>query len=87
MPAFIQIAWKVVFDALWHFSEDDGWAMASHVALSTLLAIFPFLIFGTALGSFLGADQFATTAVHFIFDTWPESVSYTHLTLPTTPYV
>lgn len=75
MPAFIQIAWKVVFDALWHFSEDDGWAMASHVALSTLLAIFPFLIFGTALGSFLGADQFATTAVHFIFDTWPESIA------------
>jgi membrane protein len=75
MPAFIRIAWKVVFDAVWHFSEDDGWAMASHVALSTLLAIFPFLIFGTALGSFLGADQFATTAVHFIFDTWPESIA------------
>jgi membrane protein len=75
MPAFIRIAWKVIFDALWHFSEDDGWAMASHVALSTLLAIFPFLIFGTALGSFLGADQFATTAVHFIFDTWPESIA------------
>lgn len=75
MPAFIRIAWKVIFDALWHFSEDDGWAMASHVALSTLLAIFPFLIFGTALGSFLGADQFAVTAVHFIFDTWPESIA------------
>lgn len=75
MPAFIRIAWKVIFDAVWHFSEDDGWAMASHVALSTLLAIFPFLIFGTALGSFLGADQFATTAVHFIFDTWPESIA------------
>jgi membrane protein len=75
MPAFIRIAWKVIFDAVWHFSEDDGWAMASHVALSTLLAIFPFLIFGTALGSFLGADQFATTAVHFIFDTWPDSIA------------
>ena len=75
MPAFIRIAWKVIFDAVWHFSEDDGWAMASHVALSTLLAIFPFLIFGTALGSFLGADQFASTAVHFIFDTWPESIA------------
>lgn len=75
MPAFIQIAWKVVFDALWHFSEDDGWAMASHVALSSLLAVFPFLIFGTALGSFLGADRFAETAVHLIFDAWPESIA------------
>ena len=69
------VAWKVVFDAVWHFSEDDGWAMASHVALSSLLALFPFLIFGTALGSFLGADQFAQTAVHVIFDTWPESIA------------
>lgn len=75
MPAFIRIAWKVVFDALWHFSEDDGWAMASHVALSSLLAVFPFLIFGTALGSFLGADRFAETAVHLIFDAWPESIA------------
>ncbi|CAN7434157.1 MULTISPECIES: YihY/virulence factor BrkB family protein [Ensifer] len=75
MPAFIRITWKVVFDALWHFSLDDGWAMASHVALSSLLAVFPFLIFGTALGSFLGADQFAETAVHLIFDAWPESIA------------
>ncbi|WP_082475612.1 MULTISPECIES: YihY/virulence factor BrkB family protein [unclassified Rhizobium] len=75
MPLFLRMAWKVTFDALWHFSDDDGWAMASHVALSSLLAIFPFLIFGTALGSFLGADQFATTAVHLIFDTWPPSIA------------
>lgn len=74
MPV-IRIIWKVVFDALWHFSEDDGWAMASHVALSSLMAVFPFLIFGTALASFLGADQFAETAVHLIFDTWPESIA------------
>ena len=75
MPSAIRVIYKVVFDAIWHFSEDDGWAMASHVALSTLLALFPFLIFGTALGSFLGADQFADTAVHLIFDTWPESIA------------
>ena len=75
IPTAIRCAYKVAFDAIWHFSEDDGWAMASHVALSTLLAVFPFLIFGTALGSFLGADQFAETAVHLIFDTWPESIA------------
>lgn len=75
MPTFLRMLYKVAFDALWHFSEDDGWAMASHVALSALLALFPFLIFGTALASFLGADQFADTAVHLIFDTWPESIA------------
>lgn len=71
----LRILYKVAFDAIWHFSEDDGWAMASHVALSTLLALFPFLIFGTALGSFLGAEAFADTAVHLIFDTWPASIA------------
>ena len=56
---FFVSLYKVVYDAIWHFIEDDGLAMASHVALSTLLAVFPFLIFGTALASFLGADQFS----------------------------
>lgn len=71
----LRLAGKVVYDAYFHFAEDDGWAMASHVALSALLALFPFLIFGTALASFLGADQFADTAVHIIFDTWPEVIA------------
>ncbi|GEO86334.1 MULTISPECIES: YihY/virulence factor BrkB family protein [Alphaproteobacteria] len=75
MPAFLRMLYKVGFDALKHFAEDDGWAMASHVALSALLAVFPFLIFGTALASFLGADSFAETAVHLIFDTWPEAIA------------
>ncbi|MCX8999957.1 YihY/virulence factor BrkB family protein [Rhizobiaceae bacterium BDR2-2] len=75
MPTIFRFLYKVLFDALYHFTEDDGWAMASHVALSTLLAIFPFLIFAATLAGFLGADQFADTAVHLIFDTWPEAIA------------
>ena len=75
MPALIRMFWKVIFDAIWHFSEDDGWAMASHVALSILLAIFPFLIFGTTLATFMGADQFSETAVHLIFDNLPAIIA------------
>lgn len=67
--------WSALKDALSHFNDDDGWAMASHVALSSLLALFPFVIFGTALASFLGADQFAEAAEHLIFDTWPEQIA------------
>lgn len=67
--------WRVVRGAVVHFNRDDGWAMASHVALSTLLAIFPFLIFATSLASFVGADAFADTAVHIVFDTWPKSIA------------
>jgi len=65
----------VVMDAVTHFNNDDGWAMASHVALSILMALFPFMIFGTALASFLGANAYAETASHLIFDTWPESIA------------
>lgn len=75
MPIIARLIYKVTIDAVVHFSEDDGWAMASHVALSVLLAVFPFLIFGTALASFLGADQFSETALHIIFDTWPEAIA------------
>ncbi|TPW31062.1 YihY/virulence factor BrkB family protein [Martelella alba] len=71
----VRTALRVAYDALYHFSEDDGWAMASHVALSTLLAMFPFVIFGTALAGFLGADQFADAAVNLILTSWPQEIA------------
>ncbi|WP_454852140.1 YihY/virulence factor BrkB family protein [Rhizobium binxianense] len=75
MPKILRMLYDVVYDAICHLLDDDGFAMASHVALSILLAVFPFLIFGAALASFLGADQFSSTAVHVIFDTWPEAIA------------
>ncbi len=66
---------RVLGDALGHFNADDGWAMASHLALSALMALFPFLIFATTLASFLGAEAFSETAVHLVFDTWPDSIA------------
>ena len=66
---------RVIADAVGHFLSDDGWALASHVALSGILALFPFLIFATSLASFLGASAFTDTAVHIIFDTWPELIA------------
>jgi len=75
MMRYLLEIWKIMSDAIGHFNNDDGWAMASHVALSGIFALFPFVIFGTALASFLGADAFAHTAEHLIFDFWPESVA------------
>jgi membrane protein len=66
---------RVLFDALGHFNNDDGWPMASHLAITALMALFPFLIFATTLASFLGARAFADTAVHLVFDTWPEQIA------------
>jgi len=66
---------RVLWDALGHFNTDDGWSMASHLAISALMALFPFLIFATTLASFLGAQAFAETAVHLVFDTWPDQIA------------
>ena len=66
---------RVLYDALGHFNTDDGWAMASHLAITSLMALFPFLIFATTLASFLGAQAFSDTAVHLVFDTWPEQIA------------
>ncbi|MDP3899304.1 MAG: YihY/virulence factor BrkB family protein [Mesorhizobium sp.] len=66
---------RILSDAMGHFDSDDGWSMSSHLAISALMALFPFLIFATALASFLGANAFADTAVHLVFDTWPEQIA------------
>ncbi|TAM97097.1 MAG: YihY/virulence factor BrkB family protein, partial [Rhizobiaceae bacterium] len=74
MRRFIAVK-RVLFDAIGHFDSDDGWSMASHLAISALMALFPFLIFATSLAGFLGAHAFADTAVHLVFDTWPEQIA------------
>ena len=66
---------RILYDALGHFNDDDGWSMASHLAITALMALFPFLIFATTLASFLGAQAFADTAVHLVFDIWPEQIA------------
>ncbi len=75
MQHWIAITWRIARDALGHFNDDDGWAMASHVAMAVLFAAFPFLIFATSLASFLGGGIVAGSAVDFIFDTVPDIIA------------
>jgi membrane protein len=65
----------VVFDAIGGFLIDDGWPIASHIALSMLTSMFPFFIFVTALASFLGASELSSEATRLIFEAWPQSVA------------
>jgi membrane protein len=56
---------RVALDAYYRFLADDGWAIASHIALSALMALFPFIIVVTTLaassfGSKDLADEVAT---------------------------
>ena len=70
------MAWRIIADAFRHFNDDDGWAIASHIALSTLMAIFPFLIVVTAFaGLFFGSKQLADEAARILLEAWPKEVA------------
>lgn len=68
-------AHTIVVDAYTNFVEDDGWAIASHIALSTLTSLFPFLIFLTALAGFLGSQELADEGARILLETWPARVA------------
>jgi len=67
----------VSLDAFYTFLADDGWAIASHIALSTLMAMFPFLIVLTSLAGFFGSKELADQAVSLMLQTWPQQVADT----------
>lgn len=71
----LRSAIATIYDAVMHMTNDDGFALASHVALSSLLALFPFLIFVAALTGFLGMSDMADRIATLLFDVWPEQVA------------
>ncbi|GGE50830.1 hypothetical protein GCM10007276_29870 [Agaricicola taiwanensis] len=68
-------AWRLARDVVLRFITHDGWAIASHVTLAILLAIFPFLIVVTAFASFLGTVDVAQETVALVFEGWPAAVA------------
>lgn len=67
---------RTAIEGFRHFDADDGWAIASHIALSTLMAMFPFLIVVTALaGFFFGSKELADEAAHILLQAWPKEVA------------
>jgi membrane protein len=65
----------IAYDAYNAFVLDDGWAIASHIALTSLMSLFPFLIFITALTGFLGSQQLADQAAELLLEAWPREVA------------
>jgi len=66
---------RIAIDAAYAFGEDDGWALASHIALSTLLALFPFLIVLTALAGYVGSREMADNLATILLETWPAAAA------------
>jgi membrane protein len=72
----VKLIGRILYGAGWHFVADDGWAIASHIALSTLMAMFPFLIVVTGLaGFFFGSKELADEAARILLEAWPAQVA------------
>ncbi|HTO61485.1 MAG TPA: YihY/virulence factor BrkB family protein [Bradyrhizobium sp.] len=71
----LRYIFHVGLDAFYTFLADDGWAIASHIALSTLMAMFPFLIVLTSLAGFFGSKELADQATALMLQTWPKQVA------------
>jgi membrane protein len=68
-------AFNIAVDAYWRFHADDGWAIASHIALSALMAMFPFFILLTSIAGFFTSSDLADEVAKLMLATWPEEVS------------
>ena len=74
---FLKLAYRVTLEAFRRFNADDGWAIASHIALSALMALFPFMLILTGIAGIIGSRNLADEAGRIILETWPEQVSST----------
>jgi len=70
-----RLSLHVIVEAFYRFNRDDGWAIASHISLSVLLAMFPFLIVVTALAGFVGSVNLADEVARLMFAAWPQQVA------------
>lgn len=71
----LRLSGGVIVDAFLRFHADDGWAIASHIALSTLMALFPFLIVVTSLAGFIGSTNLADEVARLVVAAWPKEVA------------
>ena len=69
--------YAIGLDAYYTFLTDDGWAIASHIALSTLMALFPFLIVLTSLAGFFGSKDLADQSAQLMLQVLPLEVANT----------
>jgi len=72
----LRLCYRIAIDAYYKFLADDGWAIASHIALSALMSLFPFLILVTAMAGFLfGSTQLADEVASILLAIWPTEVA------------
>jgi membrane protein len=71
----LRLYFEIFWLAFMRFVAHDGWAIASHIALSVLTSMFPFLILVTALAGLFGTKTLADEAGSIILEAWPKEVA------------
>jgi membrane protein len=71
----VRKVFRIAYDAFVRLNDDDGWAIASHIALSALMSMFPFLIFVTALAALFGTKELVDETARLLLETWPREVA------------
>lgn len=62
-------------EAIRRFDRKGGWVMSSHIAMSMMLALFPFLLFVVALAGSLSQDVDVDDLVEVVFGAWPDEIA------------
>ena len=81
MPGFFaDRLWLQAFvSAVGRFGRKNGWVMSSHVAMSMMLALFPFVLFTVALSGtvagMVSSDVQRADMVELVFGSWPDQIS------------
>ena len=66
--------WHAIREVYARFVADDGLPLAGNIAFRTILSVFPFLIFLTALAGFLGNEELARRVVTYLLDSSPNEL-------------
>ncbi|MEP1354329.1 MAG: YihY/virulence factor BrkB family protein [Tateyamaria sp.] len=71
----VRQAARALWAALVRFDAKNGWSRSSHIAMSMMLALFPFTIFALSLTQAVSAEFSTLDIVEFIYGTWPDSIA------------
>ena len=66
---------RALLRAAGRFGDKGGWVMSSHVAMSLMMALFPFVLFVVALAGFLSRDVPVDDLFQVLLGSWPEEVA------------
>ncbi|MGV6804537.1 MAG: YihY/virulence factor BrkB family protein [Ruegeria sp.] len=74
IPVFGQLG-RALWLAVQRFTNKNGFVMSSHVAMSLMLALFPFVLFTVALAGALSQGFVTDELIDLIFGVWPQEVA------------